>query len=248
MLVSVPFAPVFKAPDFMSEQVDEVLYGDNAEILEETRAFYRIKTDYGYKGWVSKDAFFKKLFEPDYIVTSPFADLLFQGRYKLRPAFTLPRGSRIKAEISPNNSRYAYVTYVNGQTYYINKSHISPISHKPDRESIISVAKSYLGVQYRWGGRTPLGIDCSGLCFNAYRFCGIDIWRDACIDKSPNLKEIPFDDLKKGDLLFFKGHVAMWLGDGKIIHSSASKGGVVIENYNDIQYLKEIYICAGTPF
>ena len=92
------------------------------------------------------------------------------------------------------------------------------------------------------------GVDCSGLCFNAYRFNGINIWRDADITRSPNLKKIDYKRARLGDLMFFKGHIAMYLGGGIIIHSSASAGRVVIENVENNDYLKEIYICTGTVF
>ncbi|MBR4279122.1 MAG: C40 family peptidase, partial [Clostridia bacterium] len=95
---------------------------------------------------------------------------------------------------------------------------------------------------------TPYGVDCSGLCFNAYRFNGINIWRDADFERSESLRKIDLAEAKKGDLLFFKGHVAMYLGDGEIIHASASAGRVVIENYDDKEGLKEIFICVGTAF
>lgn len=246
MIVSAPFAPLFEKPDFYSNQVDELLYGDELEVLEETKAFYKIKTDYSYYGWVLKEHITKKSFDSDFMVISNSADLLFQGKYGLRPAFNLPKGSKIKAILPNNQSKFAYVTFANRQIYYIHKNHISPITKSRKREDILNIALSYLGTQYRLGGRTNNGIDCSGLCFNSYRFNGIDIWRDSDIDKAFNVKIIPFEQIKVADLLYFKGHIAMYMGDGNIIHSSASKGSVVIEKLEENQKLKEIYICAGT--
>ncbi len=246
MVVCVPFASLFSAPDVMSEHIDEVIFGDGSEILEEVGNFYKIKTDYNYIGWIQKENISKNVLKPNSIVVSPFADLLFENRYFRKPKTTLPKGARV--EVVGEEGRYSKVKFSDGNIYYIHKEHIRPIDSTNEniRESIVNTALSYLGTQYRWGGRTNHGIDCSGLCFNAYRFNGIDIWRDADIEKSKNLKKIPLEEAKKGDLLFFKGHMAIYLGEGRIVHSSASNGCVAIEELNE--RLKEIYICAGTAF
>lgn len=249
MVVLGSILPIFAFPNVKSEQIDEMLFGDSTEILEKSAEFCKIRTDYGYIGWVEAECLSPNHVEPTHTVAVPFADLLSEDRY-FRPAeLTLPFGAKIKADFSRNHPRFASVFTPNGE-FYIHKSHISPINISPKAagEDIAAVAKKYLGVQYRWGGRTHLGIDCSGLCFNSYRFCGANIWRDAKFELSPNLRSIEYSSAKIGDILFFKGHVAIYLGNGKIIHSSATRGGVVIEKFEDNPYLKEIYICTGTLF
>lgn len=93
-------------------------------------------------------------------------------------------------------------------------------SEEAFRESIVQTAYSYLGTQYRWGGKTACGIDCSGLAFMSYFRNGILIWRDAAIKEGYPVHEIPIEQTKPGDLLFFPGHVAIYLGNGKIIHAT----------------------------
>ncbi len=89
------------------------------------------------------------------------------------------------------------------------------------REDVTRWAKRYLNTQYRWGGKTADGIDCSGLTFMSYFFCGILIYRDAHIQMGYPVKQISIADRKKGDLLFFPGHVAMYLGNEQYIHATA---------------------------
>lgn len=92
---------------------------------------------------------------------------------------------------------------------------------KAFRECLVHSAKAYLGTQYRWGGKSSQGLDCSGLVFMSYMENGVLIYRDANIRPEYPINEIPVDALKKGDLIFFPGHVAMYLGDGRYIHSTA---------------------------
>lgn len=101
------------------------------------------------------------------------------------------------------------------------------LSYTPDeasfRANVVKSARAYLGVQYRWGGKSALGLDCSGLVFMSYLENGVLIYRDAKIMEGYPVKEIPREQLKPGDLLFFPGHVAMYLGEGRYIHSTAYK-------------------------
>ena len=82
----------------------------------------------------------------------------------------------------------------------------------------------YQGTHYRWGGKSPMGIDCSGLVSTAYMLCGILIYRDAHIMEDFPIHEISLENVKPGDLLFFPGHVAMYLGHGRYCHSTGRSG------------------------
>ena len=98
------------------------------------------------------------------------------------------------------------------------------------RREIVQAALPYLGAPYRWGGKSPLGIDCSGLCSMAYMLCGVLIYRDAKIVPGFPVHSIPFDKVQMGDLLFFPGHVGMYIRNGLFIHSTSHEGdeGVVL--------------------
>lgn len=88
------------------------------------------------------------------------------------------------------------------------------------RARIVQTAQSYLGTQYRWGGHSGEGIDCSGLALMSYMMSGILIWRDAEIRDGYPVHRINPMQKKPGDLLYFPGHVAIYLGDGRYIHST----------------------------
>lgn len=109
-----------------------------------------------------------------------------------------------------------------------------------------------MGTQYRQAGRSARGIDCSGLVSMAYMRSGILIYRDAAIADGFPIRRIPLAEaregqLKKGDTLYFPGHVAMYIGEGKFIHSTAriGSGGVVINSLreSDPEYREDLREC-----
>lgn len=104
-------------------------------------------------------------------------------------------------------------------------------------ENVVREAMKYVGVPYLWGGASPNGVDCSGLALLAYRFCGVDLPRNASQQarlgdmlKVRNGEDFVLDSLQAGDLLFFGSwredgsakvtHVGIYIGDGRFIHSS----------------------------
>lgn len=113
-------------------------------------------------------------------------------------------------------------------------------SEEKFRQAVMEAAKTYLGTEYRWGGKSGRGVDCSGLVSSAYAQCGVLIYRDAKLVEGWPMHAIPFEEKKPGDALYFPGHIALYLGDGLYIHSTgaAASGGVV---YNSLDPAHPLY-------
>ena len=211
------------------ELQDEVLYGHSLRKIDNIYT-----TFYGYNVNIPNSHVSHENYSPTHIVVSNFAIIRERDEIKSPVLITLVKGSFISL-IKDN-----VVLLTCGTLGFIDLNSIRAITK--DKNLIISSALSYLEVPYKWGGKTPMGIDCSGLVFMSYLLAGFTIYRDAIL-KEP-LREINAKEMKPSDIIFFEGHVAIYLGNGNIIHASSKNGAVKIEDLSKRGDIKRI----GTYF
>jgi len=236
--------PLYTLPQAGEERSDELLSGMEAEVLEEAGSYCRVRTFYGYEGWAEKSALCVPSEEweeaPKRMVTASFADAVASPRVQGRIVRTLPRGAQVGLPSVEEEKGFLRVLLCDGEDCWIPKQFLSPLpppfsqrSEEAFRQAVTEAARLYLGVQYRWGGKTALGIDCSGLCAMAYLLCGAVIWRDAKILPGYSLRPVAPEKTRMGDLLFFPGHVVMRLEGDSYIHSTCGGGahGVVCNSF-----------------
>jgi len=222
-------------------RADELLHGMvvtvEKDAKKEKHKWLYICTDYGYNGWINRSHLSAASYEPSHYITTLTADILDKPKVQGKILISLSLGSRI--QLISQEEGWSQVCLADGQIGYIRSNSLNCISNKCalkpfelSRRAITDSAKLYLGSQYRWGGKTPRGIDCSGLCFMAYYLNGVNIYRDAKIMQGYPVKKISPQKAGEGDLLFFPGHVGMLLEGGDMIHSSTEGEGVKVEPYS----------------
>ena len=249
-VVKTAIAPLRAHACDTAERVDEALYGWGVEILSNDGNFHHVRTDYGYYGYICESDLEKS---PPIVgraqmrrISVSFADALDEPKVQGDVLITLPRGADVA--IFGEVGRYTCVFLADGRTAYVRTAFLEVPRANPFRESIMATAVQYLGTQYRWGGKTHAGIDCSGLTFMSYHLNGVNIWRDAHYKQGFPIKKIPLEDARPADLLYFPGHVAMLLDNDRIIHSSHANDGVMIEQMADIQDLMDTLLYCGSIF
>jgi len=265
-ILSKPLVAINLHPRFDSPLADEGLYGMIVKILEDKgEGWHYIETHYNYNGYIhesnmvmDEDMVERWRLEADKIIYHSLADVLPEAKYQGHIRSTLTRGATIIVT-GEKKERWAEVLLADNTRGWVRSDFIGDkiVSHEKEdqeglRKSLVDAAMSYMGTQYRWGGKSPLGIDCSGLCSISYLLNGIIIYRDAQ-RKDQYMRQISLDEIRPGDLLFFPGHVAMYIGEDKYVHSSSNNNGVDInslnpkdKNYND--YLAKNISDIGTIF
>lgn len=245
-VVIADIAPLYTKPEPMCELADEALYGMTVEVLEASGDYRRVRTHYRYEGWVPagclrEDDAAAAAWDaaPKLVVQKPYIDVLDRPKVQGGRLQSMPRGALLCPAGVPDESRWQTVRLADGRQGYTKETYLAPPAppwqggdEERLRKAVCETALSYLGAQYRWGGKTPLGIDCSGLVSMAYLLHGVVIYRDAAFKQGFALKKITLEQAKPGDLLFFPGHVAMYLGGGRFVHSTGHTGteGVILSS------------------
>lgn len=245
-VITVPRCPLMLEPTHTCEQVDEMLLGWRAEILERAApGWVKVRADYRYEGFAPTDclsadeeqaAAFLSL--PKALVTKGYCTVMAAPNVQSWLLADLPRGALVAPLGERDDRGWIKVALPDGREGYTKGSFLGEYHSEPYldeagfRQAVCDAAKTYLGSHYRWGGKSPLGLDCSGLTFMSYWSHGVSIYRDAQIRPDFPVHEIDRGRMKRGDLLFFPGHVALYLGEGRFIHSTSHPGsdGVVINS------------------
>ena len=220
-------APLREAPSSGAELMTQALRGERATIYDrngEGWAWGQLGSD-GYVGWLPDAALAKPGAAPTHRVTA-IKTFAFPGpSIKLPPVETLVMGSVLT--VTREDGAFA----VTREGWHLPKPHVAAIGHRePD---FVAVAERFLGTPYLWGGKSSLGIDCSGLVQIALNAAGIGCPRDSDMQQGGLgrlLDAAESKKLRRGDLLFWKGHVAIARDADTIVHANAHHMATVIEH------------------
>ncbi|MCK1757804.1 C40 family peptidase [Bradyrhizobium sp. 137] len=220
-------AAVREQPSSNATLMTEALRGERVTIYDrngEGWAWGQLNAD-GYVGWLPDAGLARPAATPTHVV-SVLRTFAFPGpSIKLPPADTLVLGSKLT--IVREHGAFA----VTRDGTFLPKIHLVPLDHRePD---FVAVAERFVGTSYLWGGKSSFGIDCSGLVQVSLTAAGIGCPRDSDMQQAGlgrALEAHEWDKLQRGDLIFWKGHVAIVRDGATMVHANAYHMATVIES------------------
>ncbi len=207
----------------------EALHGEIFTVYdrdEEGWSWGQLKRD-GYVGFMPSKALTADIQAPTHRV-SVLRSFLFGGpSIKLPPMAALSLGSRLT--ITGIKDQFA----ITHRGHYVIADHLQPITtHASD---FVTIAEKFIGIPYFWGGKTSLGLDCSGLVQVALDSIGFEAPRDTDMQEKSVGNLVPMgSELKRGDLIFWKGHVGIMRDSHELLHASGHQMLVVSEPLSEV--------------
>ncbi len=218
-----PIADVRREPAHEAPLDTQALKGERVtvyELSEEGWAWGQLASD-GYVGYLSANALGPAGSAPTHRVVVPRTFGFPAANIKLPPMIALPMDAGMA--IAKTTDAFAIDSF--GWHYPL--SHVAPLKMKQD--DFVAIAAMFLGVPYLWGGKSSLGIDCSRLVQLALNTAGQTCPRDSDMQERTLGAPVAREDIRRGDLVFWKGHVAIARDSRTLIHANAHHMMVVAE-------------------
>lgn len=218
-------------PSGDSRLASELMFGENVTVFEiaDGRAWLQNEAD-GYVGYADAACMAPGRVDPTHRVSALRTYLYPQPDLKA-PAREL---LSMNAPVAVADSNGPFLGLSGGG--WIWAGHLAPDGEFETDHG--AVALRYLGTPYLWGGRSSIGLDCSALVQMALARCGKDAPRDSDMQADSLGFAVPFEGdeaaLRRGDLVFWPGHVGIWLAPDKFVHANATHMMTVVEPFAEV--------------
>ncbi|SCW39437.1 NlpC/P60 family protein [Rhizobium mongolense subsp. loessense] len=227
--IAVPVAPLRPQPEPSVGIDTELLLGEDVTVFDRAGGWCWVKArSDGYVGYMPEKMLSAPQAEPTHVVTVQRTFLYPQPELRKPYESVLSMGSRVRvageAEVRGNH----YVVLEDGTAIFAR--HVQPVTAGKD-DDYVEIASRFMNAPYLWGGRSGLGIDCSGLVQLAMLMTGKSAPRDTDMQASSLGERIDRSGLRRGDLVFWKGHVAIMEDPETIIHANGYTMTVARENF-----------------
>ncbi|OHV80602.1 NlpC/P60 family protein [Ensifer sp. LCM 4579] len=229
--VSVPVTPLRARPDLACGMDTELLYGETARVLDVADGWAWVKSELdGYVGYVPEATLEEATLPPTHIVQVPRTFAYRGADLRFPQAFALSMGSRLTV-VGETETR--------GTRYFLLDGGLAVVAHHcapaglPVAEDYVSLAARMLETPYLWGGRSGFGIDCSGLVQLSMLMAGRRVPRDTDMQVEAIGRPIGREELVRGDLVFWKGHVAIMEDELTLLHANGHTMTVAREGLDD---------------
>jgi cell wall-associated NlpC family hydrolase len=207
----------------------QVLYGEIVTVYDEEEgwAWAQLSSD-GYVGWIAANALWSQTYEPTHRIRTPRSFIYPRPNIKDPPLLAAPLGAALRIVGERDNF---LVTSEGGFVY---RPHLLRIGEPvPD---FVAIAETLTGAPYLWGGKTSMGVDCSGLVQISLLLAGVNAPRDTDMQEAALGEKIEEGaPLQRGDLVFWKGHVGIMRDAANLLHANATHMLVSSEPLADVR-------------
>ena len=207
---NLSFINVYKKANIKSEVVTQLLYGDQFKKIKKKGSWIKIKNDLDhYKGFIKKINF-QTNHKVTHKISKLYANLYSKPNVKFKIKKKLSFGSKIKITNLKGN-------FYKFDNFWIQSKNLKKINYKT--KDIFKNVNQFVNIKYKWGGKHFSGVDCSGLIQLFLNFNNMFCPRDAKDQIKYFKKKIRLTNIKKNDLIFWKGHVAVAISKAKLVHA-----------------------------
>lgn len=221
----------------------QIIFGDIVRVFEEQDGWCWVQAERdGYTGYVSAASLAKPVGESTHMVIVPRTFVYPGNDLRFPHSQALSLGSRVRIVGSSEKRGTEYALLESGEALIA--KHLTPLGQHAD--DFVAVAETLLHTPYLWGGTSGFGIDCSGLVQLSMWVAGRSVLRDSDMQEN-SLGDIiepnaDYSNLKRGDLVFWKGHVAICQSPEMLLHASGHTMTVTLEPLKDaIQRIAYLY-------